>query len=106
MAKAMDGTWEPGAGAKEPSGVGAWNGRRGVVGTGEALGGPEPAGFEKQCLPRTGETGNWQAATRESEGVVVPPDGPGQHNPAEREGPLLHRRACWGERIGECPHAG
>jgi hypothetical protein len=50
--------------------------------------------------------GKWRVAARESEGVVVPLEGAGQHNPAEREGPLLHRRACWGERIGECPHAG
>jgi RNA-directed DNA polymerase len=47
--------------------------------------------------------GKWRAAARESEGVVVPLDGLGQHNPAGWEGPLLHRRACWRERIGECP---
>jgi hypothetical protein len=102
----MDGTWEPGAGAKEPSGVGAWNGRKVVVGTGEALGGPEPAGFGKQCLPITGEAGKWQAATRESEGVVVPPDGTGQHNPAGGKGPCFIDARRFKERIGECPHAG
>jgi hypothetical protein len=71
----MDGTREPGAGAKEPSGVGAWNGQKGVVGTGEALGGPEPAGSGKQLPPITGGPGKWRAAERESEGVVVPLDG-------------------------------
>jgi hypothetical protein len=50
MAKGMDGTWEPGAGAKEPSGVGAWNGRKVVVGTGEALGGPGLRAGKLVCL--------------------------------------------------------
>jgi hypothetical protein len=59
------------------------------VGTGEALGGPGPAGFGKQCLPITGDTGKWWAATRESEGVVVPLDGAGQHNPAGGKGPCF-----------------
>src|SRR4029453_15996397 len=71
--------------------------RRGVVGTGEALGGPEPAGFGKQLPPITGGPGKRRAGATESEGVVVPLDGAGQHNPAGGEGPLLHRRdACAG----------
>ena len=76
------------------------------MGTGEALGGPEPAGFGKQCLPITGEAGKWRAATRESEGVVVPPDGTGQHNPAGGKGPCFIDARRFKERIGECPHAG
>jgi hypothetical protein len=89
VAKAMDGTWEPGAGAKEPSGVGAWNGQKGVVGTGEALLGPEPAGSGKQFPPITGGPGKWRVAERESEGVVVPLDGLGQHNPAGGKDPCF-----------------
>src|SRR5215207_11243744 len=40
------------------------------------------------CLePAT--TGKWRAATRESEGVVGPPDGLGQHNPTGGKGPCF-----------------
>ena len=59
------------------------------MGTGEALGGPEPAGFGKQRLPITGDPGKWRAATRESEGVVVPRDGAGQQNPAGGKDPYF-----------------
>jgi hypothetical protein len=80
MAKAKDGTWEPGAGAKEPSGVGGVERLEGCRGNWRGLGGPEPAGFGKQCLPVTGEAGKWRAVARESEGVVVPLEPDGQHN--------------------------
>jgi hypothetical protein len=33
--------------------------------------------------------GKWRAATRESEGVVVPLDGSGQHNPAGGKDPCF-----------------
>jgi hypothetical protein len=96
MAKAVDGTWEPGAGAKEPSGVGAWNGRRGVVGTGEALGGPEPAGLGKQGLPITGKPPGSGGRPSGSRRVVGPPDGLGQHNPARGKDPASSARMLEG----------
>jgi hypothetical protein len=68
---------------------GAWNGQKGVLGTGEILLGPGPAAQEA-CLPITGEPGKCQAAERMSEGaVVVMMDRTTQ--PVWSEGPLLHR---------------
>jgi hypothetical protein len=68
---------------------GAWNGQKGVLGTGEILLGPGPAAREA-CLPITGEPGKCQAAERKSEGaVVVMMDRTTQ--PVRSEGPLLHR---------------
>jgi hypothetical protein len=40
----MEGVWDLGAGAEEPSGVWAWNGRMVVLGTGESLLGPVACG--------------------------------------------------------------
>ena len=53
-------------------------------------------GSGKQGLPITGHTGKWQAATRESEGVVVPLDGAGQHNPAGGKDPCFIDAAAGG----------
>src|SRR4029450_5867733 len=39
--------------------------------------------------------GKWRAATRESEGVVVPLDGLGQHNPAGGKDPCFIDASCW-----------
>src|SRR5215203_482482 len=85
----MDGTWEPGAGAKEPSGVEGVEWSEGCRGTGESLLGPEPAGFGKQLPPITGGPGKWWAAERQSEGVVVPLEDAGQHNPARGKDPYF-----------------
>jgi hypothetical protein len=55
-------------------------------------------GSGKQRLPITGDPGKWRAATRESEGVVVPLDGAGQHNPAGGKDPcFIDVRRCNGE---------
>ena len=73
------------------------------MGTGEALRDPRLRAWEASP-PITGTTGKWRAVTRESEGVVVPLDGLGQHNPVGREGPLLHRCMTLARRdLGECP---
>ena len=72
------------------------------MGTGEALGGPEPAGAREAGPPITG---NHREVAGGHQGV-----GGGRSSDAGRDnttrrgqGPLLHRRACWRERIGECP---
>jgi hypothetical protein len=39
--------------------------------------------------------GKWWAATRASEGVVVPLDGAGQHNPAGGKDPCFIDASCW-----------
>ena len=59
------------------------------MGTGEALLGPVLRGCGAS-LPITGDPGKWQAAERESEGVVVVTTG-GTTQPVPSEGPLLHR---------------
>jgi hypothetical protein len=106
MAKAMDGTWEPGAGAKEPSGVGGVERSEGCRGNWRGPRWPRPCGVREAALPITGEVGKWQAVTRESEGVVVLVDGSGQHNPAGGKDPCFIDARCFKERIGECPLAG
>ena len=59
LAKAMEATWDLGAGGDGPSGVGGeWNGQKGGEGTGEALLGPEPAGIGS-ALAYTGDPGKW-----------------------------------------------
>ena len=54
-------------------------------------------GFGKQCLPITGEAGKWQAATRESEGVVVPLDGRDTTTRPEGRAPASSTRMLEGE---------
>jgi hypothetical protein len=67
---------------------GAWNGQKGVLGTGEILLGPGSA-VREAALSITGN-GKCQAAERKSEGaVVVMMDRTTQ--PVRSEGPLLHR---------------
>ena len=67
---------------------GAWNGQKGVLGTGEILLGPGSA-VREAALSITGN-GKCQAAERKSEGaVVVMMDRTTQ--PLRSEGPLLHR---------------
>jgi hypothetical protein len=66
---------------------GAWNGQKGVLGTGEILLGPGSA-VREAALSITGN-GKCQAAERKSEGVVVVMmDRTTQ--PVRSEGPLLH----------------
>jgi hypothetical protein len=45
--------------------------------------------------PITGNHGKWRAVTRESEGVVVPLAGAGQHNPARGKDPCFIDAPCW-----------
>jgi len=54
---------------KNPPAHGAWNGRKGVVGTGEALLGPGSAA--REAGPPITNDGKWRAAERESEGATV-----------------------------------
>ncbi len=49
----------------------AWNAKKAVVGTREALLGPHQSGDEELRLSITGEPGKCQTAERESEGVIV-----------------------------------
>ncbi len=81
---------------KNPPAHGAWNGRRGVVGTGEALLGPGSAA--REAGPPITTHGKWRAAERESEGAVVVKTA-GTTQPGPSEGPLLHRRT--GEQGGD-----
>ena len=67
---------------------GAWNGQKGVLGTGEILLGPGSA-VREAALSITGH-GKCQGAERKSEGaVLVMTVGTTQPDPSE--GPLLHR---------------
>jgi hypothetical protein len=59
---------------RNPSAYGAWNGQKVVLGTGETLLGPSLRGRE-QRRSISGSTVKWLAAERESEGVVVVPEG-------------------------------
>jgi hypothetical protein len=63
-------------------------------------------GVREASAPITGTTGKWRPVARESEGVVVPLEGAGQHNPAGGKGPCFIDARRFKERIGECPDAG
>jgi hypothetical protein len=89
-AKAMEGVWDPEAGAEEPSGVRALNVRKVVLGTGESLLGPAAAGGGKRGSPITGDSGKWRVVERQSERVVLVVIG-GTTQPVGSEGPVLHR---------------
>ena len=67
---------------------GAWNGQKGVLGTGGILLGPGPAAREAP-LSITGD-GKCQGAERKSEGAVGVLTA-GTTQPGSSEGPLLHR---------------
>jgi hypothetical protein len=67
---------------------GAWNGQKGVLGTGEILLGPGSA-VREAALSITGD-GKGQGAERKSEGAVVVTTA-GTTQPDPSEGPLLHR---------------
>ena len=66
----------------------AWNGQKGVLGTGEILFGPGSA-VREAALSITGH-GKCQGAERKSEGAVVVLT-VGTTQPGPSEGPLLHR---------------
>src|SRR5918994_1807841 len=51
----MDGTWEPGAGAKDPSGVGGVEGRGGFGGNGRGPRWPRACGVREASPPITGD---------------------------------------------------
>ena len=90
LAKAMEGIWDPGAGADGPSGVGGVERSEGCRGNWRGPPRPRPCGGRERCLSITGDPGKWPAAERESEGVVVVTTG-GTTQPVSSEGPLLHR---------------
>lgn len=71
---------------------GAWNGQKGVLGTGEILLGPALWG-RVAVLPITGGPGKWWAAERKSEGVVVAIEGRDNTTRSERRAPAssMHR---------------
>jgi hypothetical protein len=98
----MEGIWELGAGAEEPSGVGGVERSEGCRGNWRGPPRPRPAGVGAG-LPITGDPGKGQAVERESEGVVVVTTA-GTTQPGQSEGPLLHRcTLVGGRRSDECP---
>jgi len=97
LAKAMEGVWDPGADAEEPSGVEDVERADGCRGNWRGPTRPRLCGVRERARPITGEPGKWSAAERESEGVVVVMTGR-TTQPALSEGPLLHR--CIRKREG------
>ena len=89
VAKAMDGTWEPGAGAKEPSGVGGVERSEGCRGNWREPPWPRTCGVWEATPAYNRRPGKWRAAERQSEGVVVPLEDAGQHNPARGKDPCF-----------------
>jgi hypothetical protein len=88
-AKAMERTWEPGAGAEEPLGVRGVERSDGCPGNWGDPPRPRPCGGREQRRPISGSTVKGSAAERESEGVVVVMT-VGTTQPGQSEGPLLH----------------
>jgi hypothetical protein len=75
MAKAMDGTWEPGAGAKEPSGVGGVERSEGCRGNWRGPRWPRACGV-REAVPAYNRRGREGAGGHQGVGgVVVPLDG-------------------------------
>jgi hypothetical protein len=90
LAKAMEGVWDLGAHAEEPSGVGdVERVRRSSRELERPYSVPILWGLGAS-LPITGDPGKWPAAERESEGVVVVVT-VRTTQPGQSEGPLLHR---------------
>jgi hypothetical protein len=103
MAKAMDGTWEPGAGAKEPSGVGGVERSEGCRGNWRGPRWPRACGV-REAVPAYNRRGREVAGGHQGVGGGRSTARRyGTTQPGRREGPLLHPRACWREKIGECP---
>ena len=106
LAKAMEDTWGPGAGVDEPSGVGEVERSDGCQGNWR--GPPRPVAAGDGSVPAYNRVilGKWSAAERESEGVIVAVTGR-TTEPAESEGPLLHRRMTEEKRnADECRRIG
>ena len=89
VAKAMERTWEPGAGAEEPLGVRGVERSDGCPGNWGDPPRPRPCGGWEQHRSISGSTVKWPVAERESEGVVVVVMA-GTTQPGRSEGPLLH----------------
>ena len=85
----MEGTWDLGAGAEGPSGVGGVERSEGCRGNWRDPPRSRPVGAGA-CPLITGDPGKGRAAERESEGVVVVTTA-GTTQPGPSEGPLLHR---------------
>jgi hypothetical protein len=82
LAKAMEGVWEPGAGAEEPSGVGDVERSEGYRGNWRGPTRSKTLRGSGTGPPITGAPGKWWAAERESEGVIVAFERRRQHNSA------------------------
>jgi hypothetical protein len=80
---------------------GAGNGQRVVLGTGEILLGPVLR-ERVAVLSITGDPGKWQAAERESEGVVVAIEGRDNTTRSERRAPTSPVHAKKGQGSDEC----
>jgi len=87
MAKATERAWEPGAGAEEPLGVRGVERPDGCPGNWGDPPRPRPCGGREQRRPISGSTVKGSAAERESEGVVVVPDGRDNTTRPERRAP-------------------
>src|SRR5215212_9130102 len=103
MAKAMDGTWEPGAGAKEPSGVGGVERSEGCRRNWRGPRWPRACGV-REAVPAYNRRGREVAGGHQGVGGGRSTARRyGTTQPGRREGPLLHRRVVLEEGSGECP---
>ena len=101
-AKAMEGVWDLGAGAEEPSGVRGVERSEGCPGNWGDPPRPDPCGGSEQHRSISGRTVKWSVAERESEGVVVALM-VRTTQPGWSEGPLLHSRTTVdGRSADEC----
>src|SRR5438034_11797181 len=106
MAKAMDGIWEPGAGAKEPSGVGGVERSEGCRGNWRGPRWPRACGV-REAAPAENRRGREVAGGHQGVGGGRrTARRPGTTPPGRREGPCFIDVRRFKERIGECPHAG
>ena len=107
LAKATEGTREPGAGAEEPSGVGGVERSEGC--RGNWRGPTRPGGCvvvspESARLITGVSAGKWRGAGGASEAAVVPLEPIGTTEPAVREGPLLRLRVTYREGLVSAIH--
>ena len=85
----MEGIWILERVPKNPPAYGAWNGQKAVVGTGEALLGPGPAGMGS--APAYNRRPREMAGSREGVGGGRSSDDGRDNTTRPSEGPLLHR---------------
>jgi hypothetical protein len=87
LAKAMEGVWEPGAGAEEPFGVGDVERSEGCRGNWRGPSRSKTLRGSGTGPPITGAPGKWWSAERESEGVIVVTERGDNITPRERRAP-------------------